>query len=142
MQAKERHAYLGLEGTTLVVRIPMRFQHRGGRKRIVAPDGSAIVPTRSRSLTARWSRRSRGRGDGSACSMRGVYTTVSEIGDAENISKSYVSRILRLALLAPDIVEAILAGKTDQALMLEQLERPLPASWDEQRARILEPWMS
>ena len=58
----------------------------------------------------------------------GVYATVSEIGDAENISKSYVSRILRLALLAPDIVEAILAGKTDQALMLEKLERRLPAS--------------
>ena len=34
-----------LDGTTLVVRIPMRFQRRGGRKRIVAPDGSAIVPT-------------------------------------------------------------------------------------------------
>jgi hypothetical protein len=34
----------------------------------------------------------------------GVYTTVSEIRDAENISKSYVSRILRLAFLAPDIV--------------------------------------
>ena len=33
-----------LDGTTLVVRIPMRFQRRGGRKRIVAPDGSAIVP--------------------------------------------------------------------------------------------------
>jgi hypothetical protein len=65
--------------------------------------------------------------------MRGVYTTVSEIGDAENISKSYVSRILRLALLAPDIVEAIVAGRTDQTLMLEQLERPLPASWEEQR---------
>jgi hypothetical protein len=48
----------------------------------------------------------------------GIYTSVSEIGDAENISKSYVSRILRLALLAPGIVEAILAGKTDQALML------------------------
>jgi hypothetical protein len=39
------------------------------------------------------------------------------------------SRILRLALLAPDIVEATLAGRTDQALMLEKLERPLPASW-------------
>ena len=65
----------------------------------------------------------------------GVYTSVSEIGDAENISKSYVSRILRLALLAPDIVEAILAGKADQALML-QLERPLPASWAEQRTLI------
>jgi hypothetical protein len=36
-------------------------------------------------------------------------------------------------LLAPDIVDAILAGQTDQALMLEQLERPLPASWEKQR---------
>ena len=40
-----------------------------------------------------------------------VYTSVSEIGDTENISKSYVSRILRLALLAPDLVEAILARR-------------------------------
>jgi ParB-like chromosome segregation protein Spo0J len=64
--------------------------------------------------------------------VEGIYTSVSEIGDAENISKSYVSRILRLALLAPDIVEAILAGKPDQALLLERLERPLPASWDDQ----------
>jgi ParB-like chromosome segregation protein Spo0J len=64
----------------------------------------------------------------------GIYTTVSEIGDTENISKSYVSRILRLALLAPDIVEAILEGSKDQALMLERLERPLPTSWGEQRS--------
>jgi hypothetical protein len=40
---------------------------------------------------------------------------------------------LRLALLAPDIVESILTGSTDQALVLDQLERPLPASWEEQR---------
>ena len=66
----------------------------------------------------------------------GVYTTVSEIGGAESISKSYVSRILRLALLAPDIVASILAGQTDQALMLEHLERPLPASWEEQVSRL------
>ncbi|MCC2664415.1 MAG: hypothetical protein K0R41_4249 [Geminicoccaceae bacterium] len=63
----------------------------------------------------------------------GVYASVSEIGDAENISKSYVSRILRLALLAPDMVEMILEGRSHQALMLEQLERPLPACWEEQR---------
>jgi hypothetical protein len=56
-----------------------------------------------------------------------------EIGDADNISKSYVSRILRLALLAPDIVDEILAGSTDQALVLERLERPLPAEWAEQQ---------
>jgi hypothetical protein len=55
-----------------------------------------------------------------------VYASVSEIGDAEN------SRILRLALLAPNIVETILAGSADQSLMLERLERPLPASWKEQ----------
>ena len=34
-----------LDGNTLVVRIPMRFQRRGGRKRIVAPDGTELVPT-------------------------------------------------------------------------------------------------
>ena len=122
-----------LDGSTLVVRIPMRFQRRGGRKRIVAPDGSEIAPTSKpqpdgtlvKALARAW-RWQRMLDDG-------VYTSVSEIGDAENISKSYVSRILRLALLAPDIVEAILAGRTDQALMLEKLERPLPASWEEQR---------
>jgi hypothetical protein len=48
-----------------------------------------------------------------------------------------VSRILRLALLAPDIVASILAGQTDQSLMLERLERPLPVSWEEQRAGAL-----
>jgi hypothetical protein len=122
-----------LEGTTLVIRIPMRFQHRGGRKRIVAPDGSEIVPTSKPQVDGtlikalarawRWQR----------MLHDGVYASVSDIGDAENISKSYVSRILRLALLAPDIIEAILAGKADQWLMLDRLERPIPARWEEQR---------
>jgi hypothetical protein len=128
-----------LDGTTLVVRIPMRFQRRGGRKRIVAPDGSEIVPTSNpqpdgtlvKALARAW-RWQRMLDDG-------VYASVSDIGDAENISKSYVSRILRLALLAPDIVEMILEGRSDQAFMLEELERPLPASWEEQRVPILEP---
>jgi hypothetical protein len=44
-----------------------------------------------------------------------------------------LSRILRLALLAPDIIEAIVTGRADRTLMLERLERPLPASWEEQR---------
>ena len=127
-----------LDGSTLIVRIPMRFQRRGARKRIVAPDGSAIVPsskpqpdgTLIKALARAW-RWQRMLDDG-------VHASVSDIGDAENISKSYVSRILRLALLAPDIVEAILAGSTDQGMMLEQLERPLPACWDKQRERVLE----
>jgi hypothetical protein len=65
---------------------------------------------------------------------KGVYISVQEIGDAENISKSYVSRILRLAPLVPDIIEAILAKRTDQWLIMERLERPLPMSWEDQRS--------
>ena len=127
-----------LDGETLVVRIPMRFQRRGGRKRIVAPDGNELAPvnkpqpdgTLMKALARawRWQR----------MLDEGLYTSVSEIGDAENISKSYVSRILRLALLAPDLVQAVLAGTTDQALMLEKLERPLAASWEEQRRGLFE----
>jgi hypothetical protein len=128
-----------LDGHTLVVRIPMRFQRRGGRKRIVAPDGSELAPsskpqpdgTLTKALARAW--------QWQRMLDEGVYTSVSDIGDAENISKSYVSRILRLALLAPDIVEAILAGRVNQSLILERLGRSLPASWEEQCARILEP---
>ena len=79
-----------LDGSTLVVRIPMRFQRRGGRKRIVAPDGSQIVATskprpdstlvKALARAWRWQRMLDG----------GVYASVSEIGDAESISKSYV----------------------------------------------------
>ena len=122
-----------LDGDTLVVRIPMRFQRRGGRKRIVAPDGSELAPAtkpqpdgtlvKALARAWRWQR----------MLDEGVYTTVSEIGDAENISKSYVSRILRLALLAPDIVDAVLAGRADQGMILGNLEQPLPVGWEEQR---------
>ena len=125
-----------LDGTTLVVRIPMRFQRRGGRKRIIAPDGSAIGPsskpqpdnTLVKALARAWRWQK--------LLDEGVYSSVSEIGETENISKSYVSRILRLALLAPDVVDAILAG--NQGMILEQLEQPLPASWSDQCVRILE----
>ena len=122
-----------LDGETLVVRIPMHFQRRGGRKRIVTPDGGTIVPTSKsqrdgtlvKALARAW-RWQRMLDDG-------LYASVSDIGDTENISKSYVSRVLRLALLSPDIIEAILAGRADQSLMLEHFERPLPASWEEQQ---------
>jgi hypothetical protein len=79
-----------LDGTTLIVRIPMGFQRRGGRKRIVAPDGSEIVSnskplpdsTLVKALARAW-RWQRMLDDG-------VFASVSDIGDAENISKSYV----------------------------------------------------
>jgi hypothetical protein len=121
-----------LEGHTLVVRIPMHFQRRGSRKRIVAPDGSAIVPsskpqpdgTLVKALARAW-RWQRMLDDG-AYSIRGI-------AEMEEINASYVSRILRLALLAPDIVEKILTGSAADAGVLEQFKKPIPAGWDEQR---------
>jgi hypothetical protein len=62
------------------------------------------------------------------------HASVSEIGDAENISKSYVSRILRLALLAPDIVEAILDGRQSKWLRLAEALGNGPLTWEEQRS--------
>ena len=77
-----------LDGSTLVVRIPMRFQRRGGRKRIVAPDGSEIVPTskpqpdgtlvKALARAWRWQR----------MLESGEYGTLAELADAERISRS------------------------------------------------------
>jgi hypothetical protein len=123
-----------LDGTTLVVRIPMRFQRRGGRKRIVAPDGSAIVPsskpqpdgTLVKALARAW------RWQGMLES--GEYATLAELADAERISRSYVSRVLRLTLLAPEIVERILEGRPTAGL--PQLLQPFPVEWKRQRELI------
>ena len=66
---------------------------------------------------------------------RGVYGSVTEIADAERISKSDVSRILRLALLALDLVNAIIGDWADQRV---KLERPLQVAWEEQRHELVD----
>ncbi len=66
----------------------------------------------------------------------GVYGSVIEISDAEGISKSYVSRILQLALLAPDLVERVLEGSSGINLRLEALRASIPLAWDEQGKQI------
>jgi hypothetical protein len=122
-----------LDGTTLVVRIPMRFQRRGGRKRIVAPDGSAIVPTTKpqpdgtlvKALARAWRWQKLLDDD--------VYTGLAELADAERINRSYVCRVLRLTLLAPEIVERILDGRP--TVGLPQLMKPFPVEWERQRER-------
>ena len=62
----------------------------------------------------------------------GVYGTIEELAAAEKINSSYVSRILRLMLLAPDIVETILEGRQAVEMTLAALMRPLPRLWQEQ----------
>jgi hypothetical protein len=120
-----------LDGETLVVRIPMRFKRRGGRKRIVAADGSAIVPsskpqpgsTLVKALARAWGWQK--------LLDAGAYTSVTELAKAERINQSYVSRVLRLTLLAPDIVERILEAR--RAPDLAQLMKPFPVEWGKQR---------
>src|SRR3954452_17747394 len=112
------HAESRLEGGTLVVRIPMRLGRQRGRKRILAPDGSELTPptkpqpdgvlVKALARAWRWQK----------MLDQGVYSSVTEIAEAEKISKSYVSRILRLALLAPNIIiEGILGGWVNQPVV-------------------------
>ena len=126
-------AQLSDDGATLTVWIPMTFRTRGGRKLVVSPDG---VPTqvqpRSRvddTLVKALARAFRWR----KLLETGVHGTVDEIARAEGINDSYVSRILRLTLLAPDIVEAILDGRQPPALTLARLMKPFPVEWERQR---------
>ena len=58
---------------------------------------------------------------------------MSEIAEAEKIDRSYVNRLLRLTLLAPDIQEAILDGRQAKGMQLEELTKPLPTDWSRQR---------
>ena len=67
----------------------------------------------------------------------GTHATIAEIAAAEKINESYVGRVLRLTLLAPDIVEAILGGRQPAEMTLAVLLRWFPAWWREQRAEIL-----
>jgi hypothetical protein len=60
----------------------------------------------------------------------GEYGTLAELAAAERISRSYVCRVLRLTLLAPDIVERILDGRPTTGLA--QFLKPFPIAWEKQ----------
>src|SRR5512134_862268 len=88
---------------TLAVRIPTAWKRRGGRKVIIAPDGiHAWAPAkpwpdetliRALARAHRWKR----------LIEDGSYGSAAEIAEAEGITRSFVNRLLRLTLLAPDI---------------------------------------
>ena len=67
----------------------------------------------------------------------GRYRSAAEIAEAEGVTRSFVNRVLRLTLLAPDIVEAILDGRQAKAMQLEDLTQALPSVWHEQRQLLL-----
>src|SRR5262245_31568200 len=100
------------DGRTITVRVPISIRKRGGRKVVLAPDGSHHGPGTLRcqqidnAMVKALARAFRWR-DMLEC---GVCMTIKEIAHQEAINESYVSRTLRLTLLAPDIVEAIVDG--------------------------------
>jgi hypothetical protein len=70
------------------------------------------------------------------CLEAGKWRSAQEIADAEKIGRSFVNRLLRLTLLAPDIQEAILEVRQANGMQLEELTRAMPAEWGEQRGRL------
>ena len=117
----------------LIIHIPMQFRRRGGRKEIVlpaAPDGrrSGQAPICKPLAVAiarahRWQELLR----------RRRFKSISELAEAVGTDRGYVRRLLNLALLAPDIIEAILSGNEPSGLSLQRLIRGMPVRWDEQR---------
>lgn len=122
------------EGDCIVVHIPMTFKRRGGRKEIILPQGlegkpsskqmaqNAILVAIARAF--RWK----------DLVESGRVKNLAEIARANRGDGSYVSRILDLTLLAPDIIDAILDGKEPSGLSLARLtKKQIPLLWEEQR---------
>jgi len=121
----------------MTVKVPITFQRWRGRKRVVTPDGTELKPSPEREIdnavvkaiarAHRWQRMLEG----------GEYATLRELATAEPINPSYVSRVLRLTLLSPTLVENVLNGTQAVSLDLQNLAKPFSADWHEQ-ARLLE----
>lgn len=118
----------------MVINVPLTLRRIGGRKRVVSPQGAtAWMPPRpeinSPLLHAlvrafHWQ----------SLLESGDYGSVNELANAHGKNASYVAAILRLTLLAPDIVEAVLDGRQPAALQLQPLMRYGTAvAWEEQR---------
>jgi hypothetical protein len=123
--------------TSITVRVPLTIRRRPGRKTVVTPaweGGEAALPTRADpalvKALARAFRYQR-------LLDEGRYASISEMAKAERIERGYLGTLLRLTLLAPDIVEAILDGREPPELGLPGLMEPLPAEWSEQGQALL-----
>jgi len=124
--------------TSITVRVPLTIRRRGGRKLVVTLDGSApgaglgrtrADPALVKALARahRWKR----------LLESGRYASLSELAAAEKIDRSYLGKMLRLTLLAPDIVEAILDGLQPKGLGLPELMETLSVEWSSQRRKVL-----
>jgi hypothetical protein len=123
------------EGQTITVRVPISMHRRGGRKLVLAPDGSNIAaqrPHMDSALIKAIARAFRWR----EMLETGGYSTIRDIARAERINDSYVSRMLRLTLLAADIIEAILDGRHSAKVTLHTVSKRFALEWPAQRTSL------
>jgi hypothetical protein len=108
-----------------------RWQRRGGRKLIVAPEGApSPKPRRDETLITALvkAHRSRRRVESERAE------SITDLAEQEGVTVAYVCRLLPLTCLAPDIVEAILDGRQPKGLRLAEMLGNGPMAWEEQRA--------
>lgn len=119
--------------TTITVHVPIRVRKRGGRKLMVSPGGTAepARPQVDNSLVKALARAHRWK----RLLEDGHHTSLTELAQAEGINRSYLCRVLRLTLLGPDLVEAILEGRQPEGLTLKVAMQPMPEVWEEQRTQ-------
>jgi hypothetical protein len=130
-----------VDARSVTVRVPIAIRRRGGRKLVLAPDGAEVTAapvTRhvDNAMVKAIARAFRWRD----MLENGEYATIREIAAAEKINETYVGRVLRLTLLAPAVVEAIVNGRQPVGLQLDGLMRRFPVGWREQRAAMEPHW--
>jgi hypothetical protein len=117
---------------TVTLHVPFRIVRRGGRKEMQLPH--SVRPDRKADSTLlkalarafRWKR----------MLESGEFATIAELAEREGIAPSYMTRVLRLTLLAPDIIETILDGKQGPEVTLARVLEPNSLKWNEQLSDI------
>jgi len=88
---------------SLTVRVPMKFRRFGGRKMIVTPEGVPVFAAPARSAADSTIAKALGRAYRWKKMLEtGKHGSIADLAKAEKINESYLCRILRLPLLAPD----------------------------------------
>jgi hypothetical protein len=118
----------------VTVHVPMKFTLRGGRKTIISEIGppSPPPPKTEDALLKALAKAFRWRSQ----IENGEYASITELAKARGVNDSYACRLLRLTLLSPEIVTAILDRRQHPDLTFKALARPLPIEWDRQRSAI------
>jgi len=122
----------------LTLSVPIQFKRRAGRKQVTLPNGEPGLPRPwDTAVTSLQLALARGH-KWLAILESGEVSTMTEIAKREGIDNSYVSRMVNLTTLAPDIIDAILLNELPDHLTLFDLAVDPPALWEDQRARIIE----